>query len=56
VAVCLEAPASTVIATHLEALDHCMTSRADLRAAAREAGIPDQRLRIPADGEVIEIR
>ncbi len=53
VAVCQHAPDSTVIATHLEALDHCMTSRADLRAVAREAGIADERLRIPADGEVI---
>ena len=55
VAVCQQAAANTVIATHLEALDHCMTSRADLRTVAQEAGIPDQRLRIPADGEMIEI-
>jgi len=55
VAICLQAPASTVIATHLEVLDHCLTSREDLRKAAREAGIPDGRMCIPADGEMIEI-
>ncbi len=55
VAVCQQASTSTVVATHLEALDHCMTSRAELRATAQEAGIPDQRLRIPADGEVITV-
>jgi L-ascorbate metabolism protein UlaG (beta-lactamase superfamily) len=54
VAVCNAVPAATIIATHLEALDHCLSSRADLRAAAQAAGIPDERLRIPGDGAVIE--
>lgn len=48
-------PEATVIATHLEALDHCTTSRADLRATAEANGIDDRRLRIPADGETVEI-
>jgi L-ascorbate metabolism protein UlaG (beta-lactamase superfamily) len=53
--VCRLAPASTVIAIHLEALDHGTVSRADLRAQADRAGIDHHRLRIPADGEVIEL-
>ncbi len=51
--VCRLAPASTVIAVHMEALDHATVSRADLRAAAQAAGIADARLRIPADGETV---
>lgn len=56
VAMCHYAPRSTIIATHLEALDHCLTSRAELRQAAENAGISPARLLIPADGETIEVR
>lgn len=52
VEVCRLAPHSTVIATHLEALDHCTTSRAELRSYADASGV-GSRLLIPADGEVI---
>ena len=55
IAVCRAAPQSTVIATHMEALDHGTVSRADLREAARQAGISDEQLLIPADGEVLEL-
>jgi L-ascorbate metabolism protein UlaG (beta-lactamase superfamily) len=51
IAVVQAAPASIVIATHMEALDHATISRAELRAAAVAAGIPATRLLIPADGE-----
>jgi L-ascorbate metabolism protein UlaG (beta-lactamase superfamily) len=51
VAVAQAAPASIVIATHMEALDHATISRAELRAAADAANIPTTRLLIPADGE-----
>jgi L-ascorbate metabolism protein UlaG (beta-lactamase superfamily) len=53
VAVCDAAPTATVVAVHLEALDHGTVSRAALRAAAREAGVADERLLIPADGETL---
>lgn len=53
VAVCQEAASSTVVATHMESLDHGTVSRADLRAAALAAGIDDQHLVIPADGDVM---
>ena len=51
--VCQFAPQATVIAIHLEALDHCPTTRADLRAQAAESGITANQLRIPADGEIL---
>lgn len=51
VAVCMAAPASTVIATHMEALDHTTVSRLQLRAAALASGISREQLLIPADGE-----
>jgi hypothetical protein len=42
-----------VVANHLEALSHCPVTRADLAAAAQQAGVAS-RLRIPADGETLE--
>ena len=41
--------------TLLDSLDHGEVSRGDLRARAREEGIPDARLLIPADGELLEL-
>jgi L-ascorbate metabolism protein UlaG (beta-lactamase superfamily) len=54
-AICKMVPKSVVIATHMEALDHATVSRADLRAAAEKAGVSAAQLRIPADGETIEL-
>ncbi|MGJ3239217.1 MAG: MBL fold metallo-hydrolase [Anaerolineae bacterium] len=50
---CQTAPDATVIATHMEALDHATVDRATLRAAANDAGIPPERLRIPQDGDTL---
>lgn len=55
VAVCQSAPAATIVAVHMEALDHATVSRVDLRAAAEAAGIAPTRLLIPADGEVVTL-
>jgi L-ascorbate metabolism protein UlaG (beta-lactamase superfamily) len=55
VAVCQSAPDSTIIATHMEALDHATVSREELRTKTTEAGISTAQLRIPADGESIEL-
>lgn len=49
------APGATLVAVHLEALDHCLTGRAELRAAAQAAGLAG-RLRVPEDGETTEVR
>lgn len=53
VAVCEAAPDATVIATHMEALDHATISREDLRQAAQARGIAPSRLLIPDDGETV---
>lgn len=53
--VCRAAPRSTIIAVHMEALDHGTVSRRELREQAERAGITPQRLRIPLDGEEIEL-
>jgi L-ascorbate metabolism protein UlaG (beta-lactamase superfamily) len=46
------APRATVVAVHLEALNHCLLSRAELRAAVDEAGV-GERVVIPGDGETL---
>lgn len=43
-----------VIATHMEALNHCPTTRAQLRRAAADAGLL-HKVTIPADGDVVRI-
>lgn len=44
-----------VIAVHMNALDHCHTTRTSLREKAYEAGISSNKLLIPEDGEVIKL-
>ncbi len=46
-------PEAVVVAIHMEALDHCTVSRADLRELAEKESIPPSRLLIPKDGETI---
>jgi L-ascorbate metabolism protein UlaG (beta-lactamase superfamily) len=55
VTVCRAAPASTVVAIHLDAFDHATVSRAELRTYAEAAGIPAERLLIPADGATLAL-
>jgi L-ascorbate metabolism protein UlaG (beta-lactamase superfamily) len=50
--VCKDAPGATVIAVHMEALDHCPVTRTGLRAAAEAARVGN-RLIIPEDGEIV---
>lgn len=45
---------ATIVAVHLESLDHCFTTRSDLRQAAQDAGLA-ARLRIPEDGETLTL-
>ena len=44
------APAATLIASHMEAINHCVLTHAELREFAVKKGI-SQRLLIPEDGE-----
>lgn len=53
VAVCQAAPRSTVVAVHMDSVDHARVSRADLRAFAQASGVPAERLLIPEDGETL---
>jgi L-ascorbate metabolism protein UlaG (beta-lactamase superfamily) len=41
---------TAVVAVHMEAINHCVDTRADLRAASS-----DDRILIPADGETLEL-
>jgi hypothetical protein len=44
------APHAAIVASHLEAVNHCVLSRADVRAW-RDAQSLDGRVHVPADGE-----
>lgn len=47
------APGSTIIATHMDSLDHATVTRAALRKYAEAQGIGPEQLMIPLDGEKI---
>lgn len=49
------APQATVIAVHLEALDHCLTPREEIWTQAEANDISHDRLLIPADGEMLAL-
>lgn len=44
-----------VIAIHIDAVDHCRTTRVILRSTANENKVPQEKLIIPADGEIIKL-
>jgi L-ascorbate metabolism protein UlaG (beta-lactamase superfamily) len=46
-------PEATVVAIHMEALDHCPVSREELRQKADKEVVQPSRLMIPKDGETI---
>lgn len=45
-------PSATIVASHMESVNHCLLTRAELREFTREHGIEDW-VRIPADGETL---
>ena len=49
------APRATVIATHMEALDHATVNRDALRAHAASRRLSRERLLVPADGELLTL-
>ncbi|TWB19285.1 L-ascorbate metabolism protein UlaG (beta-lactamase superfamily) [Rhizobium sp. ERR 1071] len=49
------APQATIVATHMEALDHATVTRQDLRQTAEAAGLDPSHLLIPADGETLNL-
>jgi L-ascorbate metabolism protein UlaG (beta-lactamase superfamily) len=50
-AVCAAAPSARVVAVHMEAINHCLQGRAELRGLVEAAGL-GERVAIPLDGEV----
>jgi L-ascorbate metabolism protein UlaG (beta-lactamase superfamily) len=46
-------PKATIIATHMDAINHMTLSRKELREHVKQHGIQD-RVRIPADGEILK--
>lgn len=54
VAVHRTAPNATLIASHMEAINHCILSRQTLRDYAKAKGFADSLL-IPADGETVSV-
>lgn len=45
-----QAPQAQIVAVHMEALNHCITRREDVRTLAAENGIAD-RVHVPEDGD-----
>jgi L-ascorbate metabolism protein UlaG (beta-lactamase superfamily) len=53
IALCRAAPNSTVVATHMEAVDHATVTREALRAYAEAHWIGARQLLIPLDGDTL---
>jgi hypothetical protein len=51
-AVAEAAPEARVVAVHMEAINHCLETRAELAAALAASGL-EGRVAIPADGETV---
>jgi L-ascorbate metabolism protein UlaG (beta-lactamase superfamily) len=52
VRVCRAAPYAQVIAVHMEAINHCLLTRAELAREAETAGV---KVKIPEDGDTMDI-
>lgn len=48
--VCRAMPAAKLVVLHMEAINHCLLTRNELRQFLRQEGL-DQRVQVPADGE-----
>jgi L-ascorbate metabolism protein UlaG (beta-lactamase superfamily) len=53
--VCRSAPQAQVIAVHMEAINHCLVTRADLAFQLEAARVIDQAA-IPQDGDWVQLR
>ena len=52
--VCHALPDALVVAVHMEAINHCLLTRDELRGELQREGLA-QRVEIPADGETLEV-
>jgi len=53
--VCRKAPEAQIIAVHMEAINHCLESRANLRTRLKQEGLMNQ-VSIPMDGEMLTFK
>jgi L-ascorbate metabolism protein UlaG (beta-lactamase superfamily) len=53
--VCRALPDARVVAVHMEAINHCLLTRAELEDELRKESLA-KRVKIPADGETFEVR
>ncbi len=54
VAVARHAPGATIVAVHLEAINHCVETRADLHQRIHDEGLAG-RVSVPEDGSVVPV-
>ena len=54
VAVARRAPGARVVAVHLDAINHCVQTRADLRRRLHDEGLTD-RVTVPEDGAAVPV-
>ena len=54
VAVAAHAPSARVVAVHLEAINHCLESRAELHRRLRDEGL-EGRVTVPEDGAAVAL-
>jgi L-ascorbate metabolism protein UlaG (beta-lactamase superfamily) len=52
--VCHARPDALVVAVHMEAINHCLLTRDELRSELQREGLA-QRVEIPADGETLQV-
>lgn len=50
-----ESGSAKVIAIHMDAIDHCRTTREILKETAKKHSISNEKLIIPEDGDIIEL-
>jgi L-ascorbate metabolism protein UlaG (beta-lactamase superfamily) len=56
IAVAEATPDSTaVVAVHMDAINHCVVTRAELRRVLREAGLLESRVLVPDDAAALEL-
>ena len=54
IAVAAAAPRARIVAVHLEAINHCLETRADLHQRVRDAGLQG-RVTVPEDGALVPV-
>jgi L-ascorbate metabolism protein UlaG (beta-lactamase superfamily) len=52
--VCRALPSTRIVAVHMETINHCLLTRAQLRQSLAREGLQEQ-VNIPADGEIVNL-